>query len=135
MTTQTFARAQKVDPTKLVARLKESSQQKRSYRRSVEIAFFVAGTKNCGTEDVMTGLGLGGAQHRRLGGSVPYAMSNTSQVLKALVKAEVLVKELVTQYVPPSSESYGVNSMGGRHVKDGKAVWKVHPDLLVDVEK
>ena len=79
----------------------------------------------------MMALRLGGNQNWRPGGSVAYAMSNTSQVLGNLVKAGILVKELASVYVPAFSVKYGVgNPMGGKHRKDGKAIWRVHPDLL-----
>ncbi len=132
MTTQTLAPL-KVDLKKVIALLKESRQQKRTYRRSLNVALFVHQTENCGTEDVMLGLRLGGDHNWRPGGSVVYAMVTTRLVLISLEKIGVLVKELVTMYVPPFSTKYGkANVMGGRSRKDGRAVWRVHPDLLVD---
>ncbi len=125
-----------VDLPKVVALLKGSRQQKKTYQRSVKIALFVNMTENCGTEDIMVALRLGGARNWRPGGSVAYAMSTTKQLLSRLENMGLLVKELVAVYVPAFSVKYGVgNLMGGRHMKEGKAIWRVHPDLLIEVEK
>ena len=127
--TQTLA-PREVDWGKVVELLKQSRQHRKSYERSVNVASFVHRTEDCGTEDVMLGLRLGGDHNWRPGGSVIYAMATTSSLLAGLEKIGLLVKELVTMYVPPVSSRYGANVMGGRNRKDGRAVWRVHPDLL-----